>query len=144
MACLHKTFEGTSLPALINKIVKVNCTFNVILLLTLSSFVVSSKGKYAPVKRNYSIGFQKLITEMLQKDPDLRPHAHEIQSEVSDLLVKTRYGRLGRHDQEKFSNDLSTEAVLAAQFLNRYQQLMLDKLARVHLSIHLYLISVSQ
>ena len=52
---------------------------------------------------------------MLQKDPELRPNAHEIQSEVSELLIKSRYNR---YNQEIFSNEISTEAVLAAQFFN--------------------------
>ncbi|CAK9252338.1 unnamed protein product, partial [Sphagnum jensenii] len=57
MACLQKTFEGSNLPALINKIVK---------------------GQFAPVKRNYSIEFRNLIKELLQKNPAMRPSAREV------------------------------------------------------------------
>ncbi|XP_054713786.1 LOW QUALITY PROTEIN: serine/threonine-protein kinase Nek8-like [Uloborus diversus] len=57
IACQQKTFEGSNLPALVNKIVK---------------------GQFAPVKGNYSPGFKQLIRELLQRDPDLRPTATEI------------------------------------------------------------------
>ncbi|XP_015792494.1 serine/threonine-protein kinase Nek8 [Tetranychus urticae] len=95
MACLHKTFEGTNLSALVNKIIK---------------------GKYDPVKRIYSARFQKLIGEMLQRDPTLRPHAHEIQNDVSELLIKAR---LNRYESEIYSNEISTGAMLAADQLYR-------------------------
>ncbi|XP_035231974.1 serine/threonine-protein kinase Nek8-like isoform X3 [Stegodyphus dumicola] len=57
MACQQKTFEGSNLPALVNKIVK---------------------GQFAPVKGNYSPGFKQLIRDLLQRDPDMRPTATEI------------------------------------------------------------------
>nr|XP_022295350.1 serine/threonine-protein kinase Nek9-like isoform X1 [Crassostrea virginica] len=57
MACLQKTFEGSNLPALVNKIMK---------------------GQFAPVKGNYSEEFKSLIMDMLKQDPDERPSANEI------------------------------------------------------------------
>ncbi|XP_074661631.1 serine/threonine-protein kinase Nek8-like [Tubulanus polymorphus] len=57
MACLQKTFEGSNLPALVNKIMK---------------------GSFAPVKDVYSQEIKDLIRDMLQKDPVYRPSAHEL------------------------------------------------------------------
>ncbi|XP_048236777.1 uncharacterized protein LOC124117551 isoform X2 [Haliotis rufescens] len=57
MACLQKTFEGSNLPALVNKIMK---------------------GQFAPVKGNYSQGFKDLIMDMLSKEPEERPCANDI------------------------------------------------------------------
>ncbi|KAG1706199.1 Serine/threonine-protein kinase Nek9 [Nymphon striatum] len=57
MACLQKTFEGTNLPALVNKIMK---------------------GQFAPVKGNYSPHFKKLVRDLLQKDPEFRPTSREL------------------------------------------------------------------
>ncbi|ESO84091.1 hypothetical protein LOTGIDRAFT_108248 [Lottia gigantea] len=57
MACLQKTFEGTNLPALVNKIMK---------------------GQFAPVKEMYSPDFRDVVLDMLQNDPDKRPDATEL------------------------------------------------------------------
>ncbi|XP_052802250.1 serine/threonine-protein kinase Nek9-like [Mya arenaria] len=57
MACLQKTFEGTNLPALVNKIMK---------------------GQFAPVKGNYSQDFKDLVMLMLSQDPAVRPSAHDL------------------------------------------------------------------
>ncbi|KAL3886394.1 hypothetical protein ACJMK2_026392 [Sinanodonta woodiana] len=57
MACLQKTFEGSNLPALVNKIMK---------------------GQFAPVKGNYSQEFKDLIMDMLKQNPDERPSATEL------------------------------------------------------------------
>ncbi|XP_070545873.1 uncharacterized protein [Ptychodera flava] len=57
MACLQKTFEGSNLPALVNKIMK---------------------GQFTPVKGNYSPGFKALIRDMLQREPEYRPSANEL------------------------------------------------------------------
>eukprot|EP01137_Pigoraptor_chileana_P022953 Opistho-2@7175 len=57
MACLQRTFEGTNLPALVNKIIK---------------------GTFAPVKDSYSEEFRQLVNELLQRDPEVRPSADEI------------------------------------------------------------------
>ncbi|XP_072021077.1 LOW QUALITY PROTEIN: uncharacterized protein [Amphiura filiformis] len=57
MACLQKTFEGTNLPALVNKIMK---------------------GQFTPVKGNYSQEFKTLVQDMLQREPEYRPSAKEL------------------------------------------------------------------
>ncbi|XP_064645738.1 uncharacterized protein LOC135499037 [Lineus longissimus] len=57
MACLQKTFEGSNLPALVNKIMK---------------------GQFAPVKGNYSEDFKNLIKDMLEREPEYRPSANEL------------------------------------------------------------------
>ena len=57
MACGQKTFDGSNLPALVNKIMK---------------------GQFAPIKSSYSQSFRVLIRDMLQRDPQYRPSAHEI------------------------------------------------------------------
>ncbi|XP_064645013.1 serine/threonine-protein kinase Nek8-like isoform X3 [Lineus longissimus] len=57
MACLQKTFEGSNLPALVNKIMK---------------------GQFAPVKGNYSEDFKNLIKDMLEHEPEYRPSANEL------------------------------------------------------------------
>ncbi|XP_021939343.1 serine/threonine-protein kinase Nek8-like isoform X2 [Zootermopsis nevadensis] len=57
MACLQKTFEGSNLPALVNKIMK---------------------GHFQPVPGGYSPGFRQLIHDLLQRDPAFRPTAAEI------------------------------------------------------------------
>lgn len=67
MACLHKTFRGENLSALVNNIMKVN---------------------FEPIPRNYSEGFCRLVTHLLQKDPSLRPNATEILTQVHLLLIQ--------------------------------------------------------
>ncbi|XP_071825732.1 uncharacterized protein [Apostichopus japonicus] len=57
MACLQKTFEGTNLPALVNKIMK---------------------GHFTPVKGNYTQEFKLLVQDMLQREPEYRPSANEL------------------------------------------------------------------
>ena len=57
MACLQKTFEGSNLPALVNKIMK---------------------GQFAPIRGNYSPLFKQLVRDLLQRDPEFRPSAAEI------------------------------------------------------------------
>ncbi|XP_023340046.1 serine/threonine-protein kinase Nek8 [Eurytemora carolleeae] len=49
MACLQKTFEGSNLPALVNKIMK---------------------GQFAPVRGPYSPLFKQLVRDLLQWDPE--------------------------------------------------------------------------
>ncbi|KAG8194177.1 hypothetical protein JTE90_002382 [Oedothorax gibbosus] len=68
MACQQKTFEGSNLPALVNKIVK---------------------GQFAPVKGNYSPAFKQFIRDLLQKDPDLRPTAAEILHNNLPMLLSS-------------------------------------------------------
>ncbi|XP_043533250.1 uncharacterized protein LOC122540959 isoform X2 [Chiloscyllium plagiosum] len=57
MACRQRTFEGTNLPAVVNKIMK---------------------GQFAPITDNYSAEFKALVMDMLQKEPQYRPSAHEL------------------------------------------------------------------
>ena len=57
MACLQKTFEGSNLPALVNKIMK---------------------GQFAPIRGNYSPLFKQLVRDLLQREPEFRPSASEI------------------------------------------------------------------
>ncbi|KAK7065524.1 hypothetical protein SK128_006706 [Halocaridina rubra] len=75
MACLQKTFEGSNLPALVNKIMK---------------------GQFAPIKGNYSPGFKQLVRDLLQRDPEFRPTAAEVVSErLPELLAQFSYDPLG-------------------------------------------------
>ena len=64
MACLQRTFDGTNLPALVNKIVK---------------------AQIAPIKGNYSEPFKQLVYDLLQADPEKRPDAKSL---VSDRIPK--------------------------------------------------------
>ena len=57
MAALQKTFEGSNLPALVNKIMK---------------------GQFAPIRGNYTPLFKQLVRDLLQRDPEFRPSAAEI------------------------------------------------------------------
>ena len=57
MAALQKTFEGSNLPALVNKIMK---------------------GQFAPIRGNYSPLFKQLVRDLLQREPEFRPSASEI------------------------------------------------------------------
>ncbi|XP_041376669.1 uncharacterized protein LOC121389122 [Gigantopelta aegis] len=66
MACLQKTFEGSNLPALVNKIMK---------------------GQFAPVKGSYSAEFRDLIMDMLQKEAEDRPAANEIMYQRLPVLM---------------------------------------------------------
>ncbi|XP_063884250.1 serine/threonine-protein kinase Nek8-like isoform X1 [Scylla paramamosain] len=68
MACLQKTFEGSNLPALVNKIMK---------------------GQFAPIRGNYSPGFKQLVRDLLQRDPEFRPTAEEVLNErLPELLAQ--------------------------------------------------------
>ncbi|KAJ8035610.1 Serine/threonine-protein kinase Nek8 [Holothuria leucospilota] len=67
MACLQKTFEGTNLPALVNKIMK---------------------GQFTPVKGNYSQEFKLLVQDMLQREPEYRPSANELLFARLPVMVK--------------------------------------------------------
>ncbi|RWS09745.1 serine/threonine-protein kinase Nek8-like protein [Dinothrombium tinctorium] len=91
MACLQRTFDSTNLPALINKIVK---------------------GQFAPVKRIYSNALKQLIKDLLQTNPELRPHAYEVLDDVSELLNK--WFNFNDSVQDYLSADYTTEDVLAS------------------------------
>lgn len=89
LTCLKKTFEGSTLPALIQKIVK---------------------GQFAPIRSVYSTGLKRLIHDLLQKDPDLRPRAFEIISIVDNLLMDACLMRLKMTDP--FSGSIFTQQIL--------------------------------
>ncbi|GIY41712.1 hypothetical protein CDAR_428491 [Caerostris darwini] len=87
MACQQKTFEGSNLPALVNKIVK---------------------GQFAPVKGNYSPGFKQLIRDLLQRDPDLRPTATEIlHNHLPSLLSIYEDNNMKEYDEAEISMDFN-------------------------------------
>eukprot|EP00118_Oscarella_pearsei_P007211 m.34505 g.34505 ORF g.34505 m.34505 type:complete len:1380 (+) comp31989_c0_seq3:167-4306(+) len=67
MANRQRTFEGSNLPALVNKIMK---------------------GQFAPVKSSYSESFRRLIQDMLQRNPEARPSAQALVNTRLPLLVK--------------------------------------------------------
>ncbi|KAF2367178.1 Protein kinase domain [Trinorchestia longiramus] len=75
MACLQKTFEGSNLPALVNKIMR---------------------GQFAPIKGNYSPGFRQLVRDLLQRDPEFRPTAAEVVAErIPELLSQFSIENVG-------------------------------------------------
>jgi NIMA (never in mitosis gene a)-related kinase len=89
MACLQKTFEGSNLPALVNKIMKVWALYDSNLLIglldicsnrvsTRSAVSMCHQGHFQPVPGGYSPGFRQLIHDLLQRDPAFRPSAAEI------------------------------------------------------------------
>ena len=67
ITCLQRTFDGPSLPQLINRIVK---------------------GTFAPIKGSYSHGLRHLISDLLQKNPDLRPFAADVIPIIDNLLIE--------------------------------------------------------
>ena len=44
----------------------------------MQSMVLFFQGQFAPIKGNYSAEFRELVSDMLQRDPDLRPSANDI------------------------------------------------------------------
>lgn len=66
MAALQKTFEGSNLPALVNKIMK---------------------GQFAPIRGQYSDLFKKLVRDLLQRDPAFRPTATTVMLEWMPKLL---------------------------------------------------------
>ncbi|XP_032906588.1 serine/threonine-protein kinase Nek8-like [Amblyraja radiata] len=68
MACRQRTFEGTNLSAVVNKIMK---------------------GQFAPITDNYSAEFKALVLDMLQKETQYRPSAHELlYSRLPEIMAK--------------------------------------------------------
>ncbi|XP_066905365.1 serine/threonine-protein kinase Nek8-like [Halyomorpha halys] len=67
LACREKTFQGSNLPALVNKIMK---------------------GVYEPLPSIYSSGLKLLVSDLLQKDPSLRPPASVVSRRVVRLYEK--------------------------------------------------------
>nr|AKN21711.1 NEK8-2 [Schmidtea mediterranea] len=68
MTCLHKTFEGSNLPALVNKILK---------------------GQFEPVKGSYSDELKELISSLLEKNPDDRLSTEVILHHKLPMMMKT-------------------------------------------------------
>ncbi|XP_076813812.1 uncharacterized protein LOC143460256 isoform X1 [Clavelina lepadiformis] len=66
LAMQQRTFEGTNLPALVNKIIN---------------------GQIAPIRGGYSAELRKLVKEMLSKEPEQRPTAEAIQAEQMVKLL---------------------------------------------------------
>ncbi|XP_045610447.2 serine/threonine-protein kinase Nek8 isoform X2 [Procambarus clarkii] len=91
MACLQKTFEGSNLPALVNKIMK---------------------GQFAPIKGNYSPGFKQLVRDLLQRDPEFRPTAAEVVSERLPELLAQFYDNMG---MEEIDDELKQSIEAARQ-----------------------------
>lgn len=72
MACLQKTFEGSNLPALVNKIMR---------------------GQFAPIRGQYSPQFKQLVRDLLQKDPAYRPTATTVLLErMPELMAQFANG----------------------------------------------------
>ncbi|XP_048580556.1 uncharacterized protein LOC5518663 isoform X2 [Nematostella vectensis] len=67
MASRQKTFEGSNLPALVNKIMK---------------------GQFAPIRGNYSAEFRTLVRDILQNDPEKRPSVSELLHERVPKLLE--------------------------------------------------------
>lgn len=92
LTCLRKTFESSSLPALINKIVK---------------------GQFAPIRAGYSVGLRRLINDLLQKDPDLRPRAFEVVNTVDQLLTDAYVMKMKMNPLfDPFSGSIFTQNVI--------------------------------
>ena len=80
ITCLQRTFDGPSLPLLINRIVK---------------------GSFAPVKGSYSPGLRQLISDLLQKNPDLRPRASEVLISIDQLLIECSVNQRQRRQKKE-------------------------------------------
>ncbi|XP_054159711.1 serine/threonine-protein kinase Nek8-like [Oppia nitens] len=92
MACLHKTFEGSNLPVLINKIVK---------------------GQFAPIRRNYSAKFRNLINELLHRDPNMRPTAQQVLDTLVGQLNKLQLDRIQMWSQyQEMPTSVITSGIL--------------------------------
>ncbi|XP_012937764.1 uncharacterized protein LOC101851545 [Aplysia californica] len=86
MACFQKTFEGSNLPALVNKIMK---------------------GQFAPVKGNYSEEFKEIVTDMLRRSPEDRPEANTIMYQrLPSLMNKFDKAKSDQEDDTTSSESL--------------------------------------
>ncbi|EDV29650.1 uncharacterized protein TRIADDRAFT_19228 [Trichoplax adhaerens] len=112
MASLQKTFEGSNLPALVNKIMK---------------------GTFSPISSHYSAGLSSLISDMLQKDPKVRPSANEIYYQRLPEIERN-------FDPNEFEDDqISCMSDSAAGKRKRYINLILTAIAG---SLHIFYSSV--
>uniref|UniRef100_A0A915IG77 Protein kinase domain-containing protein n=1 Tax=Romanomermis culicivorax TaxID=13658 RepID=A0A915IG77_ROMCU len=67
MACLQKPFDGSNVPAMVNKIVS---------------------GQYEPLRGNYSNEFRLILKDLLQKDPNSRPTCTSLLERLDVLLMR--------------------------------------------------------
>lgn len=101
---LRKPFNGTNLPALVNKIVRDNPT---------------------PIKANVSSNVNIFIADLLQKDPNMRPYASEVMDTVTDLIYKTQANLYTMDDvfgqnEDVMSGDITNGYGLAPQRLQKF------------------------
>lgn len=95
MACLQKTFEGSNLPALVNKIMR---------------------GQFAPIRGNYSYLFKQLVRDLLQRDPEFRPSASEVLfSKLPELQAQFEESRY-------YDDPEDLEEVMADNSINKTRQ----------------------
>ncbi|XP_022103366.1 uncharacterized protein LOC110986064 isoform X2 [Acanthaster planci] len=100
MACLQKTFEGTNLPALVNKIMK---------------------GQFTPVKGNYSIEFRTLVQDLLQREPEYRPSANElVVARIPVMMSKYEESVTDAEDDQQTSESNTTKRQRARSVLYRF------------------------
>lgn len=79
MASREKTFEGSNLPALVNKIMK---------------------GQYKPLSNTYSSQLREMVEKILHRDPEKRPHVEEVLNQVLTMLHFYEYKERMQSDQE--------------------------------------------
>ncbi|XP_066264089.1 uncharacterized protein [Branchiostoma lanceolatum] len=109
MACLHRTFEGSNLPALVNKIMN---------------------GQFAPVKGNYSHEFKDLIQDMLQREPQYRPSANELlYHRLPELMARYEEGATEWEDELSSSLDGSKQLASSKRRRTRSVLVYLDTCA---------------
>ncbi|XP_078620370.1 uncharacterized protein LOC144887197 [Branchiostoma floridae x Branchiostoma japonicum] len=109
MACLHRTFEGSNLPALVNKIMN---------------------GQFAPVKGNYSHEFKDLIQDMLQREPQYRPSANELlYHRLPELMARYEEGATEWEDELSSSLDGSKQLASCKRRRTRSVLVYLDTCA---------------
>eukprot|EP00794_Sanderia_malayensis_P019542 gene19542-21474_t len=104
MANLQKTFEGTNLPALVNKIMK---------------------GSFAPVKEIFSVEFRVLVRDLLSREPSLRPSAQE-------LLIYRLPELLEKFDTHTGRDDLDIAGSGTRRSLLYYADVSTGMLYQVH------------
>ncbi|XP_014245638.2 serine/threonine-protein kinase Nek8-like isoform X2 [Cimex lectularius] len=91
LACREKTFQGSNLPALVNKIMK---------------------GSYEPLPTVYSSGMKLLVSDLLQKDPALRPPASVVLARVNLLYEKMKKKFANSNHFNNYKNSQNVRSVL--------------------------------